>query len=102
MNVGVIGASGFTGEKLVELLLNRPDCTITYLSAKIDEEMPFSQLFPRFKSKMDLVCKNLNVAQAAGVCDILFLALPHRISFAIAPFFLKKKKTMYSAARLGR
>lgn len=92
MKVAIIGASGFTGEKLVEILLRHPEVTISYISAKLEEELPFSDLFPRFKNKLDLVCKNLDLEESAKSAEVFFLALPHRASFAVAPFFLKKGK----------
>jgi N-acetyl-gamma-glutamyl-phosphate reductase len=92
MKVGVIGATGFTGEKLVELLLKHPRVKLTYLSAKLENDTEFCRLFPRFKSKVDIVCKNLDLAEACTKSDVLFLALPHRISFKVVPYLLKKKK----------
>lgn len=92
IKVAVIGASGFTGEKLVEILLKHPGVTLSYISAKLEKEIKFSQLFPRFQNKFDLVCKNLDTEEAVALADIIFLALPHKLSFEIAPFFLKRNK----------
>jgi len=92
MKVAVIGATGFTGEKLIEILLNHPKAEISYISAVLDKELAFSKLFPKFKNRLDLVCQNLNLAKAAASADIIFLALPHKVSFSIAPYFTKKKK----------
>jgi N-acetyl-gamma-glutamyl-phosphate reductase len=90
--VAIIGASGFTGEELAKILLSHPKVEITYISAIVEKELKFNELFPRFKNRVDLVCKNLNQEEAAQAADIFFLALPHRVSYTIAPFFLKKKK----------
>ena len=92
IKVGIVGATGFTGEKLVELLLNHPEVKITYLSAKLDQELKFSEIFPKFKTKLDLVCKNFDLVQACEDCDLIFLAVPHTVSLKLAPDFLKKKK----------
>jgi len=92
VTVAVIGATGFTGEKLIELLLSHPRVTIGYISAKLDKECAFSDIFPRFKGRLDCLCENLDMEAAASRAQIIFLALPHRISLEIAPFFLKKKK----------
>ena len=92
--VGVIGATGFTGEKLVELLLGHHYVKITYLSAVLDDERGFGDVFSKFKDRLSLTCKNLNLKEAAEKADVIFLALPHKISQEIAPFFLKKKKTV--------
>ena len=85
VSVAVIGASGFTGEKLVELLLNHPRAEVTYLSAKLDEECAFSDLFPRFTDKTGLICKNLDIEEAADKARVIFLAVPHKISLDVVP-----------------
>jgi N-acetyl-gamma-glutamyl-phosphate reductase len=92
INAAVVGASGFTGEKLIDLLLGHPNVAVGYISAQIEEELPFSRIFPAFKDKLDIVCRNLDVQKAAAACDIVFLALPHKISLTIAPLFLEKNK----------
>ncbi len=92
VKVGVIGATGFTGEELVRLLITHPKVKITYLSAKLDKELPFSEIFPKFKGKLELICENLNINSALNSADLFFLALPHRVSFQIAPLFLNEKK----------
>jgi len=92
VKVGVIGATGFTGEELVRLLIAHPGVKITYLSAKLDKGLPFSEIFPKFKGKLELICESLDVNSALNSGDLFFLALPHRVSFQIAPFFLEKKK----------
>ncbi|UCG35545.1 MAG: N-acetyl-gamma-glutamyl-phosphate reductase, partial [Candidatus Omnitrophota bacterium] len=92
MKVAVLGATGFTGEKLVELLLNHPAVKVSYLSAMLDKDTKFSQIFPKFKNRLDLICKNLDLEEAVSNCDLVFLALPHRVSFEVAPFLLEKGK----------
>lgn len=90
--VAIIGVSGFTGEELVKILLSHPKAEITYISAIVEKELKFSELFPRFKNRLDLICKNLDQEEAAQAAEVFFLALPHRVSYTIAPFFLRKKK----------
>ncbi|MBN2120426.1 MAG: N-acetyl-gamma-glutamyl-phosphate reductase [Candidatus Omnitrophica bacterium] len=92
VKVAIIGASGFTGEKLADLLLGHPEVKITYISAKLDKEVRFSSLFPRFEKKLDLVCENLNLEKAVKKADVFFLALPHTVSFRVAPYLLKEGK----------
>ncbi|MBN3039740.1 MAG: N-acetyl-gamma-glutamyl-phosphate reductase [Candidatus Omnitrophica bacterium] len=92
IKTAVIGASGFTGEKLVELLLKHPRVEISYVSALLEKESSFADIFPRFKGRFELVCKNLDIDEASSKAEVVFLALPHRISLGIAPLLLKKKK----------
>jgi N-acetyl-gamma-glutamyl-phosphate reductase len=92
IKVGVVGATGYTGEELVEVLLNNPEVEITSLTGLVDKEQGFSELYPRFGKKISLVCKNLDIDEVSGKCDLVFLALPHTVSMKVAPQFLKKGK----------
>ncbi len=93
IKVAVLGATGFTGEKLVEILLNHPKVEIVYLSAVVEKASSFSSIFPHFKGKLDLVCDNLDLKKASAA-DVIFLSLPHRVSFLYAPYFLDKAKVV--------
>ena len=92
IKVGVVGATGYTGEELIEVLLKNKEVEITNLSALVDEEVPFSQAYPRFGKKLDVVCKNLDVDEVAEKSDLVFLALPHTVSMKFASIFLEKGK----------
>ena len=93
VKVAVLGATGFTGEKLIEILLNHPKVKVSYLSAMVEKKARFSSIFPHFKGKMELVCDNLNLKKAAEA-DVIFLSLPHRVSYLYAPYFLSKGKVV--------
>ena len=92
LKVGVIGATGYTGEKLIEILLNHPQVKITYLSAKVDKAENIANIFPHFAGKINLTCDNFDFAKSIDLCDLLFLAVPHRVSMQIAPALLKQNK----------
>ena len=92
VKVGIIGATGFTGEELLNLLLKHPKVEISYLSAKLERELPLAEIFPKFRARLNLLCKNLDFREASASADLLFLALPHTVSFKVAPFFLEKEK----------
>lgn len=92
IKTGVLGATGFTGEKLVEILLNHPEAEISYLASRLAKPELYSNIFPKFKDKTNLECEPLDVEKAAGRCDLLFLSLPHTVSMLFVPAFLKKGK----------
>jgi N-acetyl-gamma-glutamyl-phosphate reductase len=92
INVGIIGATGYTGEELIDILLEHPEVRITYLAAKIDKPTPIEGIFPKFKNRIALICEPLDIGLAASKCSLLFLALPHRVSMKIAPRLLKANK----------
>jgi N-acetyl-gamma-glutamyl-phosphate reductase len=92
INVGIIGATGHTGEELIAVLLKHPGARISRLYNTSDEPQVISQVFPRFKGKIDLVCKKPDIKEIAEKCDVVFLALPHTVSMLFAPKLIKSGK----------
>ncbi|MFA5144952.1 MAG: N-acetyl-gamma-glutamyl-phosphate reductase [Candidatus Omnitrophota bacterium] len=92
INAAIIGARGYTGEELIDILLRHPDVRIKSVSAKTEKPQGISGIFPRFKGRIDLVCGQPDVKKIASSCDVVFLALPHTVSMEIAPALLKLGK----------
>jgi len=92
IKVGVIGATGYAGEELIEILLQHPEVKITCVAAKIDAPQAIADIFPKFKNRIDLVCAEPNFKAIASKCDLVFLALPHTVSMDICPKLLKAGK----------
>ena len=92
LRVGIIGARGYTGEELLNLLLQHSQVKINYLTARVDRPVKISELFPQFKNRLDLVCDNFNLSQALKSADLFFLALPHTTSMDVAPLLRKRGK----------
>lgn len=92
VKVAVVGATGYTGEEIIKILCRHPKAELTSLAAIIDKPTNYATLFPYFKGKVNLICKELDIDETSKLCDLVFLALPHKISMEIAPAFLKKGK----------
>jgi len=92
INVGVVGATGYAGEELIDILLRHPQVRITDISAKIDKPNNISSIFPKFKGRIDLVCKEPQIKDIVSKCDVVFLALPHTVSMELVPQLLKSGK----------
>ena len=96
INVGIIGATGHTGEVLIELLLSHPNVKITHLynSGKSGQRAGrvISDVFPKFKKRCDLVCKKPDFTEIKKDCDLVFLALPHTVSMNFVPKLLSLGK----------
>jgi N-acetyl-gamma-glutamyl-phosphate reductase len=92
LKVGIIGATGYTGETLIDILLSHPEVKITYLSAKIEKAERIDNIFPHFAGKIGLLCDNYDLEKAVKLCDILFLAVPHTVSLELTPDLLKANK----------
>ncbi|MGH7198933.1 MAG: N-acetyl-gamma-glutamyl-phosphate reductase [Candidatus Omnitrophota bacterium] len=92
LRVGVVGATGYTGEELVKLLAGHPRVRVTYVSGKEDRDEKIQELFPYLRNKLDLDCRAFQAGEAIEKCDFVFLSLPHTVSMQAAPVFLRAGK----------
>ena len=92
IRVGVIGATGYTGEEIVRILAWHPHVEITYVSGKEDREVKIQEIFPYLRNRLDLPCRAFSASDAIAQCDVVFLSLPHTVSMQVAPAFLKAGK----------
>jgi len=92
INVGIVGATGYAGEELIDILLRHPDVRITDVSAKLEKPQEISDIFPKFKGRINLICAQPDIKKIAGTCDLVFLALPHTVSMEMVPKLLKLGK----------
>ena len=83
LSVAVAGASGYAGGELLRLLADHPDFTVTTVTAFSNAGQPLIQLQPHLRSLAHLTLVETTAATLAGH-DVVFLALPHGKSGAIA------------------
>lgn len=80
VNVGIVGATGYTGSELARILLRHPFVTLKGISSESYAGQPFSAVHPAFQG----ICDNLLVPAeqllADEGVDVFFLALPHGVS----------------------
>jgi len=92
IKVGIVGATGYAGEEIIKILLRHNAVEITSLAAVIDKPTVFSEMFPAYRGRMELVCNTLDADEMINRADVVFLALPHTVSMQYAPIFLKAGK----------
>src|SRR5688572_26624874 len=82
VKVAIVGASGYSGEELVRLLLNHPHAELTAVTSRQYAGQTIAQIFPKFashpKSKA-LRFSEPNAELLAKQAQIVFLALPHGV-----------------------
>jgi len=79
MKVGIVGASGYSGEVLVKLLLGHPKVKLAVVTSRSQVGKPLSAVIPAVRGA-DQGLKFTDsdpAALAAGDVDLFFLALPH-------------------------
>jgi N-acetyl-gamma-glutamyl-phosphate reductase len=88
INVGIIGATGYTGEELISVLLKHPNVRITGVYSRSVHLRSYSEIFPAFKNRFELQCKTPDIKEIAKNTDLVFLALPHTASMEFVPKLL--------------
>jgi N-acetyl-gamma-glutamyl-phosphate reductase len=81
--VAIVGASGYSGEVLVQLLLNHPHAELVAVTSRQFAGQTLAQVFPKFashpKSKA-IRFSEPNAEVLAKQADVVFLALPHGVA----------------------
>jgi N-acetyl-gamma-glutamyl-phosphate reductase len=85
--VAIVGASGYTGEELVRLLLRHPHAELVGVTSRQYVGKTVAEVFPRTASYS--VAKALQFTEAAPeklarLAEIVFLALPHGVAVEFA------------------
>jgi N-acetyl-gamma-glutamyl-phosphate reductase len=81
--VAVAGASGYAGGELLRLLLAHPDVEIGALTGASNAGQPLGALQPHLVPLADRVLEETTIETLSGH-DVVFLALPHGQSGAVA------------------
>ena len=86
MKVGIVGASGYSGEVLVRLLLQHPRVTLAAVTSRSQAGKPLAAVIPAVRgADRGLTFTDSDpAALAAGDIDLFFLALPHGAAAAYA------------------
>ena len=80
-DVGVVGATGYTGLELVKILHNHPAFNLVYI-ANSEGGTTIDQLHPALGGVCEEEVHKADIDTMAAVCDLVFLALPHKTAMA--------------------
>jgi N-acetyl-gamma-glutamyl-phosphate reductase len=76
LNIGIVGATGYTGAVLMSLLLTHPDAKIKLITSNTYRGRKISEIFPLFRGRLEEVLQPTD-GDLRGSCDVYFLCLPH-------------------------
>ena len=85
--VAIVGASGYSGEELVRLLLSHPMAELSAVTSRQYAGQSLAQVFPRYAKHpkaQALRFSEPNPQLLAKDADIVFLALPHGVAAEFA------------------
>ncbi len=87
VKVAIVGASGYSGEELVRLLLHHPHLELSAVTSRQYAGQTIAQIFPKFsnhpRAKI-LRFSEPNAELLARQAEIVFLALPHGVAAEFA------------------
>ena len=87
INVAIVGASGYSGEELVRLLLEHPHVHLSVLTSRQYAGQAVTSVFPRFAGHAgasDLTFSEPSIDLLADKAQAVFLALPHGVAAEFA------------------
>lgn len=94
--VGILGATGFTGQELMVLLLRHPQAELAWLSSESQPGTPYAKVYPQFQGRLPAgaaVLRSLEEVKDSRP-DVVFSCLPHGASAACAAPFLANGHTL--------
>jgi len=95
IKVGVIGASGYTGEELLRILSRHPAVQVTVVTSRQLAGQSVKKLSGVGTGLHGLTFENLGPAEVSDRADIFFLALPHGVAAEYAlPLLQAGKKVI--------
>jgi len=81
--VAIVGASGYSGEELVRLLLHHPEAELTAVTSRQSAGQTLAQVFPKFANLPRAKTLRFSEPKAEVLskqADVVFLALPHGVA----------------------
>ena len=92
LQVAIIGASGYTGQELIRILLRHPGVKISALTSRKFSGRNVSEVFPVFSGELETEFIPPSIETICERSDFVFSALPHKVSMEMVPEFLRNEK----------
>ena len=89
IKVGIAGVTGYTGIELVKLISNHPNAELHMVSSNSYTGKALTDVFPSMRGFETLICEDLSAQSLSKKLDVIFLALPHKISMQHVPELLE-------------
>lgn len=84
LRVKVVGATGYGGVGITELLLQHPEVRLTTLVAREDVGLPISKVYPHLDGFCDLPVLAADDPRASEPADVVFFSTPDQVGMTAA------------------
>lgn len=85
IRASLMGGTGYAAAELIKRLLVHPNAELVHVASIDHVGENIGKVHRNFGNRLSYVFEDLTCEQIAKDCDIVFLALPHKISFQKAP-----------------
>ena len=88
IEVGVVGARGYTGGELLRYLVDHPHLRVTYVTSDSQAGEAVAAAFPTLAGRLDLAFSRYDPTEAAAAAQLLFFARPDGEAMRLVPELL--------------
>lgn len=88
LRIGIVGASGYTGEELARIITTHPGVELTVATSRQFAGQKISEVFPNLRGLVDITLENVALDELADRADLFFTAVPHQTAMDIVPQLL--------------
>jgi N-acetyl-gamma-glutamyl-phosphate reductase, common form len=92
IKVGIVGATGYTGEELLRLLVGHSSAEVVIATARSAAGKKVSSVHENLKGLYDLEFEEPDYEKIKKECDVVFMAVPHGTAMDAVPEILKDSK----------
>ncbi len=92
IKAGLVGVTGYTGMELARLMTHHSSMELVRVTSRSEAGKTLAEIYP-FLNRLplgDLVITQPDPADLASVCDVVFLAVPHKTAMEIASALLEE------------
>lgn len=83
VQIGIVGATGYTASELIQILLRHPHVELTRLTSRGDAGMPIDKVHPGLRQRLPLNFREFEIEDFAQHVEFAFCCLPHAASSPI-------------------
>ncbi|MFO7311379.1 MAG: Gfo/Idh/MocA family oxidoreductase, partial [Bacillota bacterium] len=84
VRVGIVGGTGYAGGELMRIISQHPHAQVVYAASRTQAGQPVATSHPGLNGLTDLAYETIDTDAIASRCDVVFLAVPHGASMALA------------------
>ena len=88
--IGIIGASGYTGGELLRLLCRHPSLRVGWATSRQHTGTPAGEVFASLRDFTEVIFSAPDLAHLPAGVEAVFVALPHVDAMAVVPALLER------------